>query len=293
TWTFDTSTDEMDKSGLNSTVTDVDCQTHNYVYGIIEKPTCTKEGKKIWICTLCDDFYIETISVTEHNGEWEIIFWPTYTEEGLMILRCTECGALMGAETIDRLDKNDFFVDVGSAGDWYHDAVYYCAAKNYIKGNDKGLFMPTAKLTREQLVVILGRVAGADLSQYTETKFTDVKINSWYGSSVAWANKNGYVNGISKCKFGVGKNIDRESLATILYRYAQKQGIDVSSKADLTVYSDYAKISSWSKDACAWAVNTGLLTSTNTKVLTLSPKMIVNRAQAAQLFMNYDKKVLG
>ncbi|MBR5515254.1 MAG: hypothetical protein IKU52_03520 [Clostridia bacterium] len=83
-------------------------------------------------------------------------------------------------------------------------------------------------------------------------------------------------------------NIDRESLATLFYRYAEKQGIDVSKKADMSKYSDLATISSWSGEACAWAVNAGLLSSTDTKVFTLSPKMTVTRAQAAKIFMSYD-----
>ncbi|MBE6573962.1 MAG: hypothetical protein E7652_06170 [Ruminococcaceae bacterium] len=265
---------------------------HEYTEELLEMPTCSEEGLVLYVCSLCRDFYTETVSKTEHIGEWIVTVKPTVTEDGKKILKCTVCGELLDTEIINKLPKNEFY-DVINPEDWYYNAVYYCASRGYIQGNEKGQFMPDGKLTREQFVVILARVAGADLTQYSKTDFTDVKIGSWYAPSVAWASKNGYVNGIGNGKFGVGKNIDRESLATLFYRYAEKQGINVSGKADMTGYSDYAKISSWSKDACAWAVKAGLLSSTDTKVLTLSPRMTVTRSQAARIFMNYDNKVLG
>lgn len=180
------------------------------------------------------------------------------------------------------------FTDV-KEGAWYYDAAYYCAGKGYITGNDKGEFMPNGNLTREQFVVILARVAGADLSKYTETTFTDVNAGSWYGPSVIWAATEGVVKGVGDgTKFGVNQAMTREQIATMFYRYAELTGEDMTGKADLSVYTDVASISSWAKDACAWAVNAGLIKSTNTSTLVFSPKMTVTRAQAAQIFMNYD-----
>jgi len=80
----------------------------------------------------------------------------------------------------------------------------------------------------------------------------------------------------------------RQQLATMFFRYAEKAGLDVDGRADLTKYTDYADIGSWATDACAWAVDAGLMKSTSSDALVFAPTNPVTRAQAAQVFMNYD-----
>ncbi|MBE6574050.1 MAG: hypothetical protein E7652_06630 [Ruminococcaceae bacterium] len=175
---------------------------------------------------------------------------------------------------------------------WYSEGVYYCAGKGYITGTDKGTFNPDGKLTREQFVVILARVAGADLTQYTESPFADVVVKAstmWYAPSVIWAYENEFVNGVGDgSKFGVGQNMTREQLATMFFRYAKANGVNVEAKADLSDFADAAKVGSWAKEACEWAVEAGLIGSTSTTAKTLAPQMTVTRAQAAKIFMSYD-----
>ncbi|MBR5514576.1 MAG: bacterial Ig-like domain-containing protein [Clostridia bacterium] len=172
---------------------------------------------------------------------------------------------------------------------WYAEGVSYCASNGYITGTDKGTFNPDGKLTREQFVVILARVAGADLAAYTHSNFKDVQASAWYGASVIWANEERYVNGVGDgSNFGVGQNMTREQLATMFFRYAQNNGENVSVKENLSSYSDSAAISSWAYEACSWAVAAGLLGSTQQGAKVLAPKMSVTRAQAAKIFMSYD-----
>ncbi|MBE6574615.1 MAG: S-layer homology domain-containing protein [Ruminococcaceae bacterium] len=184
------------------------------------------------------------------------------------------------------------FADVNS-GAWYAEGIRYCIDQGYMSGTSATTFNPNGKLTREQFVTVLARVAGAELDAYRnkESVFTDVKVKSsteWYYPAIAWANEKGYVNGIGNGRFGVGQDITREQIATMFFRYAEKQGKNTEVRADLSQYTDVGSISAWAKDACAWAVNAGLLGSTNTNYLILSPKMTVTRAQAAKIFMSYD-----
>ncbi|MBR5515850.1 MAG: S-layer homology domain-containing protein [Clostridia bacterium] len=188
----------------------------------------------------------------------------------------------------EKKDVLDSFTDVDKEM-WYAAGARYCVEMGYITGTDKGTFMPDGKLTREQFVVILARVAGADLTKYTESKFTDVKASEWYGPSVIWANAEGYVNGVGDgSRFGVGQDMTREQLATMFFRYAGKNGVKVDGKANLAEFTDAASIGSWATDACAWAIDAGLLGSTKTDAKVLAPQMTVTRAQAAKIFMSYD-----
>lgn len=53
--------------------------------------------------------------------------------------------------------------------------------------------------------------------------------------------------------------LTRESLAALLYRYAGHQGLDRSTRSDLSAFGDGSAVSGWAEDATAWACASGLL----------------------------------
>ena len=279
--------------GASNTVDNTDLvpedKLHNYTGEILEPPTCSVVGTKIYICSLCRDMYTEDIPTVEHRGSWGVTKEPTVKEEGINSFTCVVCGFVIKTEKIDKLTVSISFPDVPKSGSWYSEGVYYCAANGYITGTDKGTFDPNGKLAREQFVVILARVSGADLTKYTKSNFSDVDPSSWYGPCVIWAYTNGFVYGVGDgSMFGVGQDMSREQLATMFYRYAKQNGVDTSCKTDISVFEDNIFISSWSQEACSWAINVGLVGSINTDRKILAPRMVVTRAQAAKIFMNYD-----
>jgi len=253
--------------------------------------TCTEAGTKTAKCDNCDATDVQAVEAKGHTpGEWEVTKQPTIAEEGEQVVKCTVCGEVIETQAIDKLPP---FEDVKES-DWFYDAVMYCAGKGYVTGTSATTFNPTGKLTRAAFVVILARVAGADLSKYDESPFTDVAVGDWYGPAIIWAYENGYVNGLGDgTTFGPKNNMPRQQLATMFFRYAEKAGLDVEGRADLSVYTDGDKIASWAADACAWAVDAGLMKSTSTTSLVFAPLTTVTRAQAAQVFMNYDENLAG
>ncbi|MBE6686090.1 MAG: hypothetical protein E7591_02550 [Ruminococcaceae bacterium] len=259
----------------------------NYV--TISELGCTVNGVKEAVCDNgCGTKDVLTEEAQGHKtGEWEITKDPDYYNLGCKIQKCTVCTEVINTESIPVLDY-DGFPDVWE-NSWYAEGVEYCYKHGYITGTDKGIFNPNGKLTREQFVVILARVAGADLEEYKESPFTDVSVDIWYGASVIWANSEGIINGIGNGRFGKGQPMTREALATMLYRYAKTQGINTDKRAALSYCEDAEDISEWAHEACAWAVNAGLLGSTSETVNILSPKVTVTRAQAAKIFMYFDK----
>ena len=87
-------------------------------------------------------------------------------------------------------------------------------------GIENNQFAPEHTTTRAQLVTILYRLAG-EPEPGGDSGFTDVEADTWYTDAVAWAAANGIVNGVSETEFAPGKDITREQLATILFRYAE------------------------------------------------------------------------
>lgn len=258
----------------------------NYV--VITELSCTVNGVREALCDNgCGEKDIMTEEAQGHlPGEWVVTEEPDYYNDGCKLQKCTVCAKVLNTGTVAMLPYEGF-PDVWE-NSWYAEGVEHCFKHGYIMGADKGIFDPNGKLTREQFVVIFARIAGAQLSEYTDSKFTDVKADSWYGPSVIWASENGYINGVGNGKFGSGQPVYREQLAVMLYRYAEKQGMNISQKADLSYCADAESISNWARDACAWAIKEKLLGSTSETENFLSPKITVTRAQAAKIFLSYD-----
>ena len=104
--------------------------------------------------------------------------------------------------------------------------------------------------------------------------------NSWYAKAQEWAT----ANGVSDGENPTGE-VTREQLVTMLYRYAQYKGYDVSIGEDTNIlsYVDVDQVSDWAMEAFQWACGTGVIEGDENSALT--PKASTTRAQAAAMFM--------
>jgi len=175
-----------------------------------------------------------------------------------------------------------------STSDWYFDAVEYCSEKGYMSGYSNGRFGPGDTLKRQDFVVILARIAGANLTKYANqsSKMPDVVKGSYYAAAVNWAVDNGIIGGYQNGKFGVGDSITREQVATILYRYMGSP--KVTNTNVLNAFTDKGKVSAFAKDAMMWAVQNGVISGKNST--TLAPTATASRAEIATIVMRMDKK---
>ena len=179
------------------------------------------------------------------------------------------------------------FPDV-TEGDWFYDAVRYAYENGLMDGVGDNLFAPNSDTTRAQLVTILYRLEGQPAPS-GDSGFSDVAAGTWYTDAVAWAAANGIVNGVSETEFAPGKDITREQLATILFRYAEAKGYDVSARADLSAYPDADQIQSYAAESVAWAVAEGLIQGFEDN--TLRPAGNATRAQIATILMRFCEGV--
>ena len=172
-------------------------------------------------------------------------------------------------------------------GDWYYDAVKYNFERGYITGYSNGTFGPSNNIQRQDFVLILARIAGADLSAYKGQNggFSDVQAGAYYASAVAWAKDKGIVTGYSADNFGVGTYISREQISLILCRYLNGSASgDVD--AILNAYSDGGNTSPWAKAGVAWAVENGIIGNSDY----LNPNGNAGRAEVAQIIYNMSNK---
>lgn len=214
--------------------------------------------------------------VTAHELDPEtmtVIKEPTATKDGEATGICTICGEKVSV-TLPRV-----FSDTNGE-QWYSDAVDYCYENELVNGVSEDRFAPSHSLTRGQLVTILYRLEGEPQTEGT-VEFTDVKENSFYYTAVLWASKNQIVNGYENGTFQPNRNITREQLATILFRYVQYKDADSGSRSDLANFEDAGKISNFAKEAFQWAVENEIVNGVT--ATQLKPYGQATRAQAAQL----------
>ena len=181
------------------------------------------------------------------------------------------------------------FLDVNE-GDWFYDAVAYAYENGIMDGVGGNRFAPNSATTRAQLVTILYRLEGQPAVS-GDLPFTDVEAGTWYTNAVGWAAQNGIVNGVGDDTFAPGNDLTREQLVTILYRYAESKGYDVSASADLAGYPDGEEIQAYAREAMAWAVAENIIRGMEDD--TLKPAGNASRAQIATILMRFCEGVAG
>ncbi len=171
---------------------------------------------------------------------------------------------------------------------WYAAAANYCYEKGYVSGTSDAAFSPDVNVTRAMFATILAKIDGADVSSYTGKAFDDVPTGKWYSAPVAWAASEGLAAGTGGGKFAPGDPVTRQQLATFLKAYADYRGTDTGSRADITGYSDYARVSEYAKIPLSWAVDAGIISGTGDGKL--SPRAYATRAQVVQMVMKFTEK---
>jgi hypothetical protein len=186
------------------------------------------------------------------------------------------------------------FIDVPSTA-WYAQSVYEAATQGYVKGyNDGDVFGPNDNIKRQDVVVILARMAGVygssedSSSSQTSyaTTFEDVEENAYYAKAVAWAQKAGIVTGTSATTFEPGRDITREEFATMLSRYATlRDGSATGDTASLSKYADGTSVDTWAQNAVAWAVDNNIM---GVNISVLNPVSTITRAEVAAMVIRYQ-----
>lgn len=173
---------------------------------------------------------------------------------------------------------------------WYHDGIHFCLDKGLMAGTSANSFAPDGATTRGQIVTILWRLEGEPVVNYAMS-FTDVAADQWYTEAIRWAQANGIVAGYSADKFGTNDPITREQMATILYRYADFRGYDVSvdENTNFLSFNDFWDVSEYAKTPMMWAIENGLIQGNNWD---LNPQGNATRAQAAVILQRYCENII-
>ena len=238
---------------------------HSWGAGVITtQPTYTSEGVRTYTCAWCGETRTESIPRLISSG---------YSNEGYS--GESYGGGSEGSGSTDEvveveedetaltdLPVENPFGDVLSDA-WYYNDVMWAYSNGLMNGTASDKFSPNAKLTRAMIVTILWRLEGSpETEEELHTNFADVVQGAYYESAVSWAAKNEIIFGYGEGLFGPNDDITREQLATILWRYAQYKGMDVSSGENTNIlsYNDALAVGEYAIPAMQWACAEGIIT---------------------------------
>ena len=295
---------------------------HSYE-AVVTAPTCDKMGYTTYTCSACGDSYVaDYVDAAGHDCETEtvpatclgygfvresckhcdysviteitaplghdyqaVVTAPTLDEGGYTTHTCSRCGdSYVDSETPALGHKCAAYTDIPT--DWAKEGICFVIENGLMVGTTSTTFAPKDTLTRAMLVTVLYRMAGSPAVD-APSGFTDVADGQWYSDAIAWAAANGIVNGVGGNKFAPSEPVTREQLAAIFFRYAKAE----APEADvLSGYPDAESVSTYARDAMAWAVSTGLVTGSKEADGTyLAPQGLAAREQAAAILMRYVK----
>ena len=207
---------------------------------------------------------------------------PTATQPGYQEGKCKNCGLENARNILPAL-----FTDT-SATAWYAPHVDYVYENSIMNGVTANTFAPNKAVTRAMVATVLYRAAGSPEVE-GEMPFTDVPEGTYYTNAVLWAAQKGIVNGYADGTFLPTRDINREQLATILYRYTESLGVAMNEGAELSEFPDEGDTASYASKALCWAVGEGLITGVkaNDGITYLRPKNNATRAQFATIISRY------
>ena len=168
-------------------------------------------------------------------------------------------------------NQNGSQATVGSFKDvpqnsWFAGAVQYVTSNSLMNGTSATAFSPSATMSRGMLMTVLARYAGESTEGGTV----------WYEKGMNWAKNKGISDGSAP-----NRNITREQLAAMLYRYAGEP----DGAADLSAYTDAGSVSAYAEKAVQWCVKNGILTGKTSS--TLAPKATATRAECAAMLQRF------
>ena len=172
------------------------------------------------------------------------------------------------------------FADVAQSR-WSYPYVKALYDNGVVQGVTATQFDPQGRLTRGQLVTLIGRMAGVDAPQYSGSAFSDVPADAYFAPYVEWARQNGVAQGVGGGRFDPDAAATREQLAVITANDARQQGIALPAADEPKTFTDSAAISAWASDAVTQLQRAGVLGGYPDG--TFRPQAAVTREEACKI----------
>lgn len=159
------------------------------------------------------------------------------------------------------------FADVPE-DNFFREEIAWAYENGFINGKTADSFQPAGIISRQQIWMILAGMSGETPAHMAEAK--------------AWAMANGVSDGSNP-----GAAVTRQQLVTLLWRYAEMAGYDLSidEETSILTYQDGGTVSAYAETAMRWACSMGIVTGTTDG--RLNPGSTATRAQFAAILYRF------
>ena len=142
---------------------------------------------------------------------------------------------------------------------WYYNDVMSMVQQGIMKGIADGQFAPNKSTNRAMIATILHRLGGEEAVDF-QSIFSDVLSEDWFAGSVSWAALQEVVKGYDDGTYKPLKDITREQLAAMIYRYIQTKGLGFKDEETFELsFNDSNKVSDYAKEAVCWLNANGII----------------------------------
>ena len=184
-------------------------------------------------------------------------------------------------------DNSKTFTDVVE-GAWYSDYVTYVTAREIFNGNGDGTFTPEGLMNRAMVAQMLYNLEEG--APNGNNIFSDVAPTAWYNDACSWAADKGLIKGYDGAYHPLDA-VTRQDLVTILYRYAQAFGYDLTIEEGVSLanYTDGSEVATYAEQAMCWAISKGLIEGYGDG--TLRPLNTAKRSEVAAVMQRLIENV--
>lgn len=293
TFSVDTSIPSSVQLDENGFFTGVNGDYRVYNVKILDKETGTYkdlELNKNYVLAISDYFcleygsgmsMLEGVTIVENEGTLDVEILETYITENLKGVVGEEYGTLDSRITFTEGKVKDESFHMGENAE-YAEAVRFVLDNGYMTD------VSEEKTNRAMAITALWKLEGCPVANYAMT-YEDVEAESWYTEAVRWASATGVVRGYSSKEFAPYDGITREQLASIMWRYAKNENIDVTvgENTNILSYEDVFTAGDYAIPAMQWSCGSGVLTGYSNG--TLAPLEVADRIQLASALYRYSQ----
>lgn len=147
------------------------------------------------------------------------------------------------------------------------DAIETLASKFVISGYEDNTFKADKPVTRAEFATLLMRAMGIVPKPTANIPFKDVLKGEWYYEAVAAAADAGFISGYEDGTFRPNQTVSRQEMTKMIFTALRSGGFNKQltleqQEAAISRFSDKSTISSWAKEAAAYAGETGIMNGT-------------------------------
>ncbi len=183
------------------------------------------------------------------------------------------------------------FTDI--SGHWAKSYIDFVTEREIFVGTGDNAFSPDTGMTRAMFATVIGRLYERSYGALTASDthaFTDCNYDSWYGKYIDWCSKNNIIEGIGGGHFEPDREITRQEMAAILYRFAAFLKVSGERSGTLLSYPDSADIASWAQDAALYCQQTGMIVGRVGG--RFAPQETATRAEVATILKRFIETVV-